>query len=471
MEQIQGLRSNGLWKRWQRRRNYRHGQRVPRPASLLHLALVAFLLVAFGAASRLQAQASTPHINTNLLSQLPNTWDNIHLGAIGGSFQPVNGLDASPLIGFVMWGTPPTRYLSDVVNHAHYCKWGQATATDPDINWFKQNHPDWLTYTNDRKTLAYYRYGTLVDYAHAPLDFTNPAVQDLIISQCLTPALSQRYTAVGFDHVTTLNHFLVAGHYTTDGKWVQMYSGKLSDESFRKATINAYATLTAKMKAVAQQRGKTIAIAFNCYPNLQYNDHYTDLLPYADIVLDEAGFTQLGNTTFPYLTATPVKGTNITNGWLTKINDLLTLQYTFNKPLIINGLVPYTVDATHLPQQRDIQWILANYLLVKGAYTYSSFISSVSDRYVQLNVSLPEYFAPVGHPDSPIFQAQNVYMRAYSNGLAIVNPSLKQSYTVTLPANTYKDLHGHYITTVTMQPYSGLVLLMRGRAEAINSSI
>jgi hypothetical protein len=437
---------------------------------LLHLALVAFLLVSFGAAFSLKAQANTSRIDTNPLSQLPNTWDNIHLGAIGGSFQPVNGLDASPLVGFVMWGTPPSRYLTGVANHARYCKWGQATDTSPDITWFKQHHPDWLSYTNDRKTLAYYRYGNLVDDAHAPLDFTNPAVQNLILNQCLMPALSQRYAAVGFDHVTTLNHFLVAGHYTTGGKWVQMFSGNLSDEAYRKAMITAYATLTAKMKAVARQQGKTIAIAFNYYPNLQYNEHYTDLLPYADIVLDEAGFTQLGNTTFPYLTATAVSGTTITNAWLTKIDDLLTLQQKFGKPLIINGLVPYTVDATHLPKQRDVQWILANYLLLKGAYTYCSFISSVFDRYVQLNVSLPEYFAPVGHPDSTIYQAQNVYLRDYSNGLALVNPSLTQSYTVTLPANTYNDLYGHPMTTVTMQPYSGLVLLNRGRAEAINKS-
>ena len=432
---------------------------MPRLASLLHLALVAFLLFAFFATSRSQAQASSAQLGSNTLSQLPGTWENIHLGAIGGSFQPVNRLDASPLVGFVMWGTPPSRYLSGVVNHAHYCKWGQATATSPDINWFKRNHPDWLSYTNDRKTLAYYRYGNLVDYAHAPLDFTNPAVQDLVINQCLLPALSQRYAAVGFDHVTTLNHFLVAGHYTRDGQWVQMFSGKLSDETYRKAMKNAFATLTAKMKSVAQQKGKTIAIAINCYPNLQYNDHYTDLLPYADIVLDEAGFTKLGNTIFPYLTDTPVTGTNITDAWLTKINDLWTLQHKFGKPLIINGLVPYPVGATHLPKQRDIQWILANYLLVKEAYTYCSFISSVFDRYRQLNVSLPEYFAQVGHPHSALYQDQNVYMRDYSNGLAIVNPSLDQSYTVTLPANTYEDLNGHAITTVTMQPYSGLVLV------------
>ena len=192
---------------------------------------------------------------------------------------------------------------------------------------------------------------------------------------------------------------------------------------------------------------------------MQYNDHYSDLLPYADIVLDEAGFTKLGNTTFPYLTASPVIGTNITNAWLTKMDDLWTLQHKFGKPLIINGLVPYTVDATHLPKQRDIQWILANYLLVKEAYTYCSFISSVFDRYKQLNVSLQEYFAQVGHPHSEMYQDQNVYMRDYSNGLAIVNPSLDHTYTVTLPAKTYKDLYGHAITTVKMQPYSGLVLV------------
>ena len=74
-------------------------------------------------------------------------------------------------------------------------------------------------------------------------------------------------------------------------------------------------------------------------------------------------------------------------------------------------------------------------------------------------MSLQEYFAQVGHPRTAIYQDQNVYMRTYSTGLAIVNPSPDQAYTVTLPANTYKDLYGRAITTVTMQPYSGLVLV------------
>jgi hypothetical protein len=454
------LDRNGLSKDAQRRRSHQgHASGKFHSRCTLRLALVAFLLVAFCASDVSQAKAL--QIDSNTISSLPNTWDNIHLGAIGGFFQPVNGIDASPLVGFVMWGNHPDLYLSKVANHARYCKWGQATAIDPTISWFIQNHPDWLSYTSDRKTLAYYRFGNLVDYLHAPLDFTNPAVQDLITSQCLMPALSQNFTAVGFDHVTTLNRFAVAGHYTTNGQWVQMFSGNLSDGTYRKAMIGTYAALIAKMKAVAQQHGKTIAIAFNYYPNLQYNDHYADLLPYADIVLDEAGFTKLGNTSFPYLTASPVSGTNITNAWLAKIQDLWNLQHKFGKPLIINGLVPYPVDATHLPQQRDIQWILANYLLVKYQYTYSSFISSVFDRYFQLNVSLPEYFAQVGHPRSEIYKDQNVYMRAYSTGLAIVNPSPNQPYTVTLPANTYKDLYGNAIKTVTMQPYSGLVLVKK----------
>src|ERR1700686_1626952 len=233
----------------------------------------------------------------------------------------------------------------------------------------------------------------------------------LIAGQCLMPALSQEFTAVGFDHVTTLNRFAVAGHYTINGHWVQMFNGNLSDQTYRRAMINAYAGLTSKMKAAAQQQGKTIAIAFNAYPSLPYNDHYTDLLPYADIVLDEAGFTRLGDLISPYLTASPVIGTNITNAWLTKIQDLSILQNKFGKPLVLNGLVPYAVDATHLPARRDIQWILANYLLVKGHYTYCSFISSVLDRYMQLNVSLPEYFAHVGFPQSAIYLDQKVYMR------------------------------------------------------------
>ena len=399
------------------------------------------------------------HQNTAVpTTNLPATQSDIHLAAISGTYN-ASRLNATSLIGYVLWGDHPATYLPSVANHARYCKFGQDSSdAASEFTWLKRNHPDWITYTQDRRTPAYYHIGNYTDRSHIPLDFTNGAVQDYVVQQCLLPALAQGYTGVGFDHGTTLNPFSVVGHFDTQGHWIQLYSGAYNDPAYRTAATRAFAQLTQKMRAVAQTQGKSLLIAVNDYPDLQYNDNYTDLMPYLDIVFDEAGFTGLANNTLPYLTSKPIQGTTTTNGWYLKVQDLIKVQQTMGKAVIVNALEPYTIDMNHPPQQKDVQWILANYLLVKYDHTYSAFIISRNASYNQQNFALPEFLAKVGTPTTAIQFAQNVYMRKYSQGLALVNPSLDQSYTVNLPSGTYKDLHGNGISTIIMSPHSGLVL-------------
>ncbi len=60
-----------------------------------------------------------------------------------------------------------------------------------------------------------------------------------------------------------------------------------------------------------------------------------------------------------------------------------------------------------------------------------------------------------------MYQTQNVYMRDYSHGLSIVNPSATGSYMVTLNADGhYRDVSDDLVgQTITMPPHSGMVLL------------
>jgi hypothetical protein len=62
--------------------------------------------------------------------------------------------------------------------------------------------------------------------------------------------------------------------------------------------------------------------------------------------------------------------------------------------------------------------------------------------------------------------AQGVYLRPFTNGLAIVNPSASTTYQVTL-SGSYQDLYGHAVgPTVALGPASGLVLLDRSPDRA-----
>jgi hypothetical protein len=92
-------------------------------------------------------------------------------------------------------------------------------------------------------------------------------------------------------------------------------------------------------------------------------------------------------------------------------------------------------------------------------HSASVFVSNIQGYGVDLWHS--EYNAPIGSPDGPLFQAQNVYMRNYSHGLVIVNPSAIYSYTIVVGSRGYfYDLEKHLVSgVVALPPHSALVLI------------
>src|SRR5437764_987280 len=93
------------------------------------------------------------------------------------------------------------------------------------------------------------------------------------------------------------------------------------------------------------------------------------------------------------------------------------------------------------------QAIITSYLSISGYQEYG---------YLQIR---PEYAAPIGSPTNAYYASQNVYMRDFTGGLVIVNPSSSTQYTVSLPSGKYKDLYGNTIgTSYTLPVHSGVVL-------------
>jgi hypothetical protein len=134
------------------------------------------------------------------------------------------------------------------------------------------------------------------------------------------------------------------------------------------------------------------------------------------------------------------------------------------------NVTAYMTD-TNSQARFDLQWSLANYLLIKYSHTYFRW-GGHTGQYGYPVVPQNEYqtVQAIGSPTDDFYASQHVYLRDFSNGLAVVNPSRTTSYTVSFPVGTYQDLYGNAITTVSMPAHSGLVLLLAPGASAPPSS-
>ncbi|MDQ2740756.1 MAG: putative glycoside hydrolase, partial [Chloroflexota bacterium] len=193
-------------------------------------------------------------------------------------------------------------------------------------------------------------------------------------------------------------------------------------------------------------------------------DYWRDLVPYADGVLDEGGMTlNAGGAgkSLPYITSDP-NGSGIPNPWDLKMQDYKWASSLGKIVMIVDKEKYYVktgMTSSNNQARFDLQWSLASYLLAQGNYTYlvwRGLQQTPNDAYNE-----PEYATAqaIGSPTDPMYQSQNVYMRDFSNGLAIENPSGKSTYMVTFPAGKYHDLYGNAVSSYTMPPHSGLVLL------------
>jgi hypothetical protein len=123
------------------------------------------------------------------------------------------------------------------------------------------------------------------------------------------------------------------------------------------------------------------------------------------------------------------------------------------------SVTAYMTD-TNSQARFDLQWSLANYLLIKYNHTYFRWGGHTA-QYGYPLIPQHEYqtVQAIGSPTDDFYASQQVYLRDFSNGLAVVNPDRYNSYTVTFPAGKYQDLYGNPITSVSMPAHSGLVLL------------
>jgi len=367
----------------------------------------------------------------------PATTDNIHLELVFN----YNISDPKIEQGVVdmVWGSNYATQPPGVYNTA-YIPYSEDNFTNS-VAWYQQNHPDWLEYLCDRKTLAFEFGSTTL----APLDIANPNVRAYQWATWVDAPLAQGYGGIAVDTMDLTNDWARCGHFDLNGDWVQQYTGQAEDPAFRRDVLAWEAATYAHTHSYAKTATMQVNVS---YQFGQSNADNLQLMTTTDLLFDERGFTNWG--TAGQNVPTPADWVGIEKA----------LKYVESKGLcyMTNGEEPGpTADIS----QEERLWVLANYLLVKNhcTYVYLSGITNGQQDYGSLHV-FPEYSIKIGYATGAMTKTQGVWERTFSGGLTLVNP-YNATATVTLPPGSFVDVNGDPVgPTVTLTKQTGEILLL-----------
>jgi len=312
------------------------------------------------------------------------------------------------------------------------------------LDWYKQNHPDWLAYQCDKTTLAYEPGST-----QPPIDFANPDVRAYQWATWIDPKLGLGYPSIVVDLLALTNDEGRCGHYAKDGKtWVAEYShGAVDLKTYRRDVLQwerlTYRHIHDLSPSATMQVNVTYAY------DTPYADENLQLMTTADLLFDERGFTEFG-----YAPARPSP-----EHWQVIVDKI---DYVHGKGLcytLENEVPGSNEDIT----EADRQWAIANYLLTKakrgGAKRNCDYMYMNGQQDYGVLVKSDDYKIAIGHPTGGRVATQGVWERAYSGGLSLVNPTLAAAQ-VKLPRGQWTDVSGHAVgRKVTLAGQAGLVLL------------
>jgi hypothetical protein len=384
------------------------------------------------------------------LSDAPDTNSDIHVGAPAtdhvGSGQ--NLLSASPPVREVWnWNgggsvtAYPTIYAGRYFPVDRQPDTRYNAGAQP-LSWFLANHPDWLEYRCDRSSVAY-EFGQTTDI---PLDTSNPAVISWLQETFYAPAAASGYGHLDFDNFQMSNAGSWSGqrcgHWTGApgaSAWVAQYTGTSDDPNYRANEI----AMAQHLQGWLHTRYPRVAFAANFSYDNAYPAESDSLMSHVDLLFDEQGFTNPnGGSPYRYTGA----------AWAAKA------QHTWSFISAGHGWQDINQFGVALSALSNVekQWALANYLLLKNN---ASWIYICGPQEYGTLLMVPEYAAQIGSPTDTYHQSQGVYVRHFTHGLALVNPSATTSYTVTL-SGAYHDLYGNSLNgQVTLPPASGQALL------------
>jgi hypothetical protein len=391
--------------------------------------LTAVLLIAPAAASaRTDSRAAL----------FPNTEDNIHLEMVFNYDLSQSQLGTETGVVDVVWGSNWPASPAGVYNSS-YIPYSVDNFTHS-VRWYEANHPDWLEYLCDRKTLAF-EFGTTT---LAPLDFSNPEVQAYQWANWVDAPLAAGFPSIAVDTMDLTNDWRRCGHYNSGQQWVQQYSGHLNDAAFRRDVLEWESATYAHVHAQSATATLQVNVSY------QFGEPLADsqqLMSTTDLLFDERGFSNYG---VPPNVPTPSQ-------WQTIVSQL---QYVQSKGVCYMTNGEESELTADIPQEARL-WVIGNYLLVKNDCTYmymSGYTASGAQDYGRL-ITFPEYSIDIGSAIGAMQKTRGIWEREFSGGLALVNP-YNSTFTVTLPPGSWTDVNGNPAgPTVTLTKQTAQVLL------------
>jgi hypothetical protein len=415
-----------------------------------------------GTVHRLTAPPTSPPTSPFL----DNTWTGIH------AFQPFDNFDNKYIITASqaqqdgplydgVWGSNSTemvnawRTKNPTIRLSYYLPLGtdalsaQFGDLGRSIKWWNKNHPDWVLYECDEKTVAY-----VAGIPEVPLDISNPEVVSYLLGMVGKHAENNGYSAVSFDFVGPNNQTggqnggtYGCGVWETNGQqkeWVQKFSGQKVDSAWANAVLAYLASADTYLHGLS----RPLAVwGNNVTSGAAPGDSFeTQAVTDLDIVNDENGFTAYGKFVDD-----------------AEFNNLI--YWATDAQSQGKGFMVAALFQSNPLTDPEIEYAIAAYLMLKNqaasmdAFTYGMY---GTEEYHQA------YEATIGSPCSPMYggpsynhSGQFVYYRAYSGGLSVINTKSAQSYTVNLPEPSYTDA----VTGATVDspllvgPDTGYVLL------------
>ncbi|OAQ38020.1 hypothetical protein A5893_16790 [Pedobacter psychrophilus] len=333
---------------------------------------------------------------------------------------------------YYIWGASKPKVQAGVISSKYF-----PSIRNPDkkltIEWYKQNHPDWIMYQEDKVTPA---YGYIYDYGGlTPLDVSNPEVQEFYLNEFILPAVKSGYKMVAMDNVDLGNWPKSIGHFKGD-TWIQLYTGKKDDPAFHKSMIDWMQFLSNKLNPLG------IRVSANIKATTASPKVILKVINAVDMWVDETGFSH--------------RGENITDEvWKKSFAFLRTITPT--KSYVSINQVKGKVATT---SQQQIEWIMANFLLSRGPKSLLALSGYEKTTLYHTFDYRKELDIIIGEPlENPEEITKGVWSRKYTKGMTLVNPSSKDSITVRLPPGKFRMLNGELIEKeITLNPASGAVL-------------
>jgi len=299
-------------------------------------------------------------------------------------------------------------------------------------SWYLQNAPQQIIRKCDGETPAFshrYSWGDLT-----PLDISNDDVAEAQMKCCILPALKRGYQGIAFDNVTTTNLFHRCG-VRREGEFHKLYSGEELDERY----FNAVSLWIKKTRQELHALGLSMSI--NLHYDSRRPDWFAAAAREADVILEEQGFARRCLR----------RPTGVE--WSTKIETLSSVAQTRSLILVNQACSRYESI-----ERSMLEWVIANYLLIRGTSTY---LAVTGEQEYGTLLNPVKLRADVGSPISRLLDGETelIKYRHYEKGLVIVNGDPSRRYTFKLD-HIYKDMNGQFVPfEVNMEPVSAAILM------------